>query len=177
MADYVAELCKLALHCQFGPYLMEALTDRLVCGLRSETQQKRFLAEHELTFDRALAIVQSMEAADRDAHTLRGGDTQPGADCLVPQQHPSQRTPVDSSCVKECYCCGSSAHITFHCRFRDTSCYNCQKKGHIAKVCRSRPPTTGRPVAAGNPVGGHRSTKWVQITEGDEDQYEPDPSR
>ena len=84
VADYVAELCKLALHCQFGPYLMEVLTDRLVCGLRSETQQKRLLAEHELTFDRALAIAQSMEAADRDAHTLRGGDTHPGTVCLVP---------------------------------------------------------------------------------------------
>ena len=102
VANYVAELCKLALHCQFGPYLMEVLTDQLVCGLRSETQQKRLLAEHELTFDRALAIAQSMEAADRDAHTLRGSDTQPGAVCLVPQQHPSQRMPVDSSCVKEC---------------------------------------------------------------------------
>ena len=88
MADYVAELRELALHCQFGCYLMEALRDWLVCVLRNETQQKCLLAEHELTFDRALAITQSMESADRDAHTLRGGDTQPGAVCLVPQLHP-----------------------------------------------------------------------------------------
>ena len=115
VANYVAELRKLALHCQFGPYLMEALRDRLVCGLRSETQQKRLLAEHELTFYRALAIAQSMEAADRDAHTLRGGDTQPGAVAFVSQQHPSQKTPVDSSCVKECYRCGSLAPIASHC--------------------------------------------------------------
>ena len=167
MADYVAELRKLALHCQFGPYLMEALRDRLVCGLRSETQQKCLLAEHELTFDRVLAIAQSMEAADRDSHTLRGCNTQPGAVALVSQQHPFQRTPVDSSRVKECYRCGSLAHIASHCRFRDTICHNCLKKGHIAKVCRSRPLTMGRPVATGKPVGGRQSTKWVQITEGD----------
>ena len=134
---------------------------RWVSGLRSETQQKYLLAEQELTFDRALAIAQSMEAADRDAHTLRGSDTQPGAVCLVPQQHPSQRTPVDSSHVKKCYCCDSSAHIASHCRFRVTFCHNCQKKRHITKVCCSRPPTMGRPVAAGNPRGGRRSPKWV----------------
>ena len=29
-------------------------------------------------------------------------------------------------------------------------------------------------MATGNPVGGRRSTKWVQITEDDEDQSEPD---
>ena len=59
VADYVAALRRLAMHCQFGAYLLEALRDRLVCGLRSEEQQKRLLAEHNLTFDKALAIAQS----------------------------------------------------------------------------------------------------------------------
>ena len=71
MADYGAALRQLARHCQFGAYLPKALRDRLVCGLRSEEQQKRHLPEHDLTFYKALAIAQSMEAADRDAHTLQ----------------------------------------------------------------------------------------------------------
>ena len=153
VADYVAELRKLALHCQFRAYLMEALRDRLVCGLRNETQQKRLLAEHNLTFDRALAIAHSMEAAERDAHTLRGSDAQQGDICQIPQQYPPQRISNDSSHVRECIHCGSSAHITSYCRFKDIMCHNCQKKGHIAKVCRSRPHTTGRQVAIGNPGG------------------------
>ena len=43
MVPYLAELQKLALHCQFGAYLMEALRERLVCGLQSETQQSHWL--------------------------------------------------------------------------------------------------------------------------------------
>lgn len=35
VADYVAALWKLAMHCQFEVYLSEALRVRLVCGLRS----------------------------------------------------------------------------------------------------------------------------------------------
>ena len=40
IAEYIAELCKLATPCEFGQYLDQALRDRLVCGLRSETTQK-----------------------------------------------------------------------------------------------------------------------------------------
>ena len=45
MADYVAELQKLALCCQLGACLMKALRDRLVCELMNETKQKLLLAE------------------------------------------------------------------------------------------------------------------------------------
>ena len=40
IAEYIAELRKLATPCEFGQYLDQALHDRLVCGLRSETTQK-----------------------------------------------------------------------------------------------------------------------------------------
>ena len=35
IAEYVAELRRLATHCKFEAYLEEALRDRLVCGLKS----------------------------------------------------------------------------------------------------------------------------------------------
>ena len=34
VAEYVAELCHLATHCEFGLYLLEALHDRFVYGIR-----------------------------------------------------------------------------------------------------------------------------------------------
>ena len=37
IADYVAELRRLAKTCQFGTFLEEALRDQLVCGVRSLT--------------------------------------------------------------------------------------------------------------------------------------------
>ena len=32
VAEYIAESCRLALHCEFGDFLKDALRDRLVCG-------------------------------------------------------------------------------------------------------------------------------------------------
>ena len=40
---YVADLKKLATHCNFGANLNEALRDKLVCGLRNVQIQKRLL--------------------------------------------------------------------------------------------------------------------------------------
>ena len=43
IAEYLAELRRLSVHCNFGTYLDEALQDRLVCGLHSKSIQRRLL--------------------------------------------------------------------------------------------------------------------------------------
>ena len=43
---------------------MEALRDRLLCGIRNESTQKRLLAKADLDLAEAVKIAQSMEAAD-----------------------------------------------------------------------------------------------------------------
>ena len=48
-----------------------ALRDRLVCGLRNESAQKRLLAETDLALKKAIEIVQTMEAADIQSKELR----------------------------------------------------------------------------------------------------------
>ena len=68
MADYMVELQELALHWQFGAYLLEALRDQLVCEMLSVTQQKCLLEEHDLTFNQALVIAQSIKTDDRNTH-------------------------------------------------------------------------------------------------------------
>ena len=56
VADYEAELRRLATLCDFGEYLDQALRDRLVCGLRSEATQEHLLSKSDLTLKRALEI-------------------------------------------------------------------------------------------------------------------------
>ena len=46
------------------------LRDRLVCGVNMDTVQKRLLAELRLTFEDALKIATSMEAATAGAQEL-----------------------------------------------------------------------------------------------------------
>ena len=55
----MAELRKLATHCQFGEFLDEALRDHLVSGLRAPSIQKRL----DLSCADAMKLAQSMESA------------------------------------------------------------------------------------------------------------------
>lgn len=48
VADYVAELRWLTIHCKFSTFLDNALRDRFVCGLKSEAIQTKLLTEADL---------------------------------------------------------------------------------------------------------------------------------
>ena len=65
VALLVVELKRLALKCEFGVFLEEALRDRLVCGLKNIQIQKKLLAERELTFKKGFETAQSMELANK----------------------------------------------------------------------------------------------------------------
>ena len=70
MLAYVAELKKLATHCNFGVNLNKALRDKLVCGLQNMQIQRRLLSEAKLKYSKALEIAIAMETAVRDASEL-----------------------------------------------------------------------------------------------------------
>ena len=65
ISDFDAALRKLAIHCQFGDTLQEMLRECFVCGLHHHAIQHRLLSESDLTYKKALEILQEMEAADR----------------------------------------------------------------------------------------------------------------
>ena len=64
VAQYLAELRKLAEYCDFKDHREEALRDRLVCGIQSKAIQKRLLAEADLTLQKAYEVAQGIEAAE-----------------------------------------------------------------------------------------------------------------
>ena len=64
IASYVAELKKMASHCEFGDNLWELIRDRLVCGVSSVATQKKLLSEDDLTYKAAVKIAVSDETAD-----------------------------------------------------------------------------------------------------------------
>ena len=67
----MAELRKLATHCDFRDYLNEVLRDRLVCGLVNHNIQRKLLTEADLSLTRALEIAQSMEAVEVNTKKLQ----------------------------------------------------------------------------------------------------------
>ena len=75
VTEYVAELRRLATHCQYGVLLEEALRDRLMCGIRNVRTQKKLLVIEDLTLTKAIAISQGEEAADKNVESLKGKET------------------------------------------------------------------------------------------------------
>ena len=124
IAEYIAELRRLSIKCEFGDYLEQALRDRLVCGLRSKDIQEELLTKSDLTLTRAQEIAEGMEAASRNTQQLN-------------VQH---STPIHKSSLagNRCYRCGKTNHSPDQCKHKLSTCYACQKKGHLAEVCRSK---------------------------------------
>ena len=117
VAEYITELRKLALHCEFGEFLKDALRDQLVCGLRSDALQKQLLAQTNLTLDKALQIAQGMEAAEKSTKTLQGDDTSSSNTInSTGSNHDQPNKPIRS-----CYRCGHADHLASACRFRAIS--------------------------------------------------------
>lgn len=126
----MAELRRLAEHCQFGEGLSDALRDRLVCGLHNEGTQRRLLTEENLTLTRALEIAISVETAAKDAGELQGKNTEM---CSVHKLHTKKKDKT-----QPCYRCGKKSHDPADCWFKDKDCRQCNKRGHIQKMCKSK---------------------------------------
>ena len=166
---YVANLKKLAAHCNFGANLNEALRDRLVCGLRNIQILKRLLSEAKLKYSEALEIAVAMETAIHDASELQSEfhPEQPRVDKISDNR---QTTPVlpppPNPTANACYRCGGDSHATHNCRFKDQTCYHCEKVGHIAKVCRSK--LQGKPKQTPKTPPQNAQVHTVEYSETDE---------
>lgn len=64
--EYVCELKKFLVDCEFGDFFKEVLRDWLVCGFKLEVIQKKLLFEVKLDFDGVVRIVIVMEIVDKD---------------------------------------------------------------------------------------------------------------
>ena len=141
IAEFVATLRKLAAECKFENFLEQALRDRLVCGLRDETIQRRLLSEADLTLENAIRIAQSMESAGAEVRKLKD----PAASVFrMKFAGSSSNVNGKSPDTKKlpCYRCGRN-HPGVPCKFKEATCHRCGKVGHIAPVCRSKKKVPG----------------------------------
>ena len=168
IAQFVAELRRLAVHCEFEGTLEIMLRDRLVCGVRDPQLQKRLLAERQLTFSKALELAQAFESAEsssRDIQAVRS----PSVPLPVHSVDKKGLSVLDSV---SCFRCGGK-HYATTCKLKSVTCNNCGKTGHIAKVCRSN-PTGDKSSAArqkGKAARGHSPEKEDASTGGFEGSF------
>nr|XP_054599801.1 uncharacterized protein LOC129164288 [Nothobranchius furzeri] len=141
VADYVAELRKLAQHCDYGAALPQMLRNRLVCGVNDDRMQRRLLSEVDLTFDKALTLCQAMESASKDVRDLQEilGDEVTPASRVSRSQGTVHKILMDKAQLKSlsCFRC-NGRHLGTECRFAAERCHGCGKRGHIKRACRSK---------------------------------------
>nr|XP_015800346.2 uncharacterized protein LOC107375995 [Nothobranchius furzeri] len=140
VAEYVAELRRLAQHCEYGDVLPQMLRDRLVCGVQDDWMQRRLLSEADLTFEKALKLCQAMESASKDVKDLRRTllEDLPAASRSYGGQA-VHRLAMEKAQRKvlSCYRCNGQP-VAAECKFASELCHKCGKRGHIKRACRSK---------------------------------------
>ena len=174
IADYVKELRRLAVHCDFGTGLNERLRDRLVCGVRHEQMQRRLLSEANLTLESALTLVQSMEAAQNDVDAIAQSSSQSTSSSASGKVHQQvqRKKQYDgkfkSSGQPNCTRCGKGSHKSHECRFKDAICHYCKKTGHIEAACfakQNQPSNHDSRPARNHDSRPNRSKRQNQVRE------------
>ena len=138
VAQYLAELRHLTEHCEFkADYLDEVLRDRLVCGLRNETIQRKLLTEADLTLKKAYDVAHGMEMAFQQASELQ-------ASTQLDSKTTHEIDKIERGVDKPrrggpCYRCGRSGHVPDRCYYKGQVCRKCHKRRHIAKMCKGKP--------------------------------------
>lgn len=150
--EYEAILRKLAIHCGFGNFLITALRNQFVCGLRDDRIRNRLLEMADLTLNKALEVASAMEISSKDAQTLSKEPKLVGAihsqikkkvstaysrnlskpdEGLNSNKDFKLNSKENKNCVK-CYRCGGP-HYANNCRHKSTVCSFCNYRGHIQK--------------------------------------------
>ena len=130
------------------------LRDRLVWGIRDDSIQKKLLQEKELTFQRALAIAQGSEPADRNLREMKAPKQELDSNSRritvkpVPVHKVCRKKPSIKDMGVTCHHCGTPGHLATMRRFRDWTCNKCGKRGHLVKVCWSKPNPKQLPAGA-----------------------------
>ncbi|XP_070384740.1 uncharacterized protein [Dermacentor albipictus] len=160
LKQFIVELKRLAATCSFGSFLEEALRDRLIAGLRTDSIRCRLLAlsDDEVTWERVCKIATALETAQKDTREmLPEGSTASPADVYWHREPTTQgrrhatktasseqRAPQNGprkqrgkGIVRACHGCGG-LHAPVSCPFLKSTCFKCSKPGHVAKMCKTK---------------------------------------
>ena len=173
IADYTAELRKIAEHCSYGDTLEDMLRDRIVCGISDPQLQRRLLAESALTYKTAFEIAQSWETAGTNTKDLQRSQASNATVNRVGRtEQPAKQPQASGNSNSPCSRCGGQ-HLATHCKYKESKCHFCQKKGHLARVCQTkqRSSNKGQGKSPRQPGRTHLVESTHQLSGDEPDTY------
>lgn len=114
--QFITELQRDTKFCKFEGYLEKELRNQLVFGMRSKRIRSRLIEEKNLTFDKAKEIAVAMEASGEGAEVLERKHEVNYTERKTMHREPV--TKVTNNTNKQCYRCGSEAHLATACRHK-----------------------------------------------------------
>ena len=160
--DYVQKLKLLAKECEFTATTLEETTsnyllDALIAGIGSNNIRQRLLEKHDLTFDSAFQLAQSLEFAMLNSESfssmsnaavnvqqsdLQNSQAIVGVENLSGVNSKSRANKGENyPDGSNCWNCGNKSHPKSHCPARNIECYRCRMKGHFAHLCKRYKPS------------------------------------
>ena len=142
--EFILDLQKQAMKCNFDSQLENQLRDRLVAGINDNEIKRKFLRESSLTLQKAkeIAIAHSsidltLNENDSVLFTRKKNDDRRPKAVHANATQPRTQNFSSSKPMGKCFSCGGS-HLRQECRFRNARCHNCSKQGHISRVCKTK---------------------------------------
>ena len=152
--EFVQQLKLLAKHCEFTATTVEQnisnyLLDALISGIASNNIRQRLLEKHDLNFDTAYQLAQSLEFALQNADSFASANNLVAAAQLQDvrledkeEAHNGEnlsgatnKAYTGKSGNSKCRNCGYLAHPKERCPARGKECFNCGVKGHFSHRC------------------------------------------
>ena len=143
--EFLAKLQKLAETCEFGGYRDEALRDRLVCCISSQTIRRKLLGQADLNLQKATDIAVRMELTDKEI-------TQFSSDKQVYKVE-----------FQECFRCGLRNHHPDKCFHKESECHTCKKMGHISPKCPQR--SSAKSSASNKPKPAKKKNSRIKFVD------------
>ena len=178
--QFITSLYTLAESCDYGDLKDQMIRDRIVVGIRDQSQSERLQMDADLTLEKAKTLVRQREAVHEQQVLLKTGQKEDKSiDFLrqktafrgkAPQRNRSQ-APVRKPEQKQSKCsrCGRGPHSRQQCPARDAECYHCKKKGHYAQCFKKSIADVTTPhesqvsdydMAYLNTVGSSQTPSW-----------------
>ena len=151
--EFIADLYRLAQHCDYGALHDQLVRDRIVVGIKDREVSEKLQMEATLTLDAAVTMARQSEAVKTQQSVVRG-ETKPAALEAIQrntgrnrQRRPQlqQKVYVTSAGAipgprpQKCSRCGKSPpHSRQACPANGVTCHKCFKKGHYKRCCKTR---------------------------------------